>query len=162
MVFWSVSLHITTSQCGAEAGRKWTVSWAKITNYRGREDEGPAKHASFNEPVTEAGLSSINTMSMCMHAHVLAYTPICLHTEHLTLSHPYSGMHEWEHARTHMLQTKAAAVHFLINISLRSLYTSSWGTSQCCVAWYCHLDTKQYPSKQLWTLYDFIRKQSPS
>ena len=114
MFFWSLNLHIRTSHCGSAAVRKWTVCWARITNYRGREDWGPAKHASFNEPVTEAGLSSINTMSMCMHAHTLAYTPICLDTDTpntLMLSRPHAGMHGCTHAHTQVAHKSRALPH---------------------------------------------------
>lgn len=91
-----------------------------------------------------------------MHAHALAYTPICQ-------SRPHAGMHgrTHTHTHTHMFQTKAASVRFLTNIPLSSLHISLRGTSQRCVVSYCYLDTTQHSSKHPWPPQGFTHISSP-
>lgn len=70
------------------------MCWAKT--HQLHREKGPAKHASFNEPVTEAGLSSMNTEGMNMRTQT--------HTHwrtHLYASTETNQAHSWCHA--HML-----------------------------------------------------------
>lgn len=129
---------------------------------RERENWGPAKHASFNELVTEAELSSTNTMNMCMHTHALAHTPIDLHIDTANtrvLSHPHAGMQEFVHAHAHTLihtRTKPyRSYSALPDIQLSSFHTLQRGVaSQYIIV--SHITRKQHTYKNNVPLCNFV------
>lgn len=110
--------QVGAQKCGQQRVKmKRIVRWAttRLTSVASGGDRGPARRASFNEPVTEDELSSINTTSVRASARARASHDashgyrVCQRTDvasALTLSHPHAGMfHTHKHAHTTYTRT---------------------------------------------------------
>lgn len=128
-----------------------------MLHHRGRENYSPAMHASFNELVTMAALSSINIVSharTCIGLHT--YIPTHSHgkrTHAVTPTCWNARVRAQKHIHTEVQNNGSWCSLPIIPLNTHDILSRV--RFQCFVIRHCHLDTTQHCVNSL-PLYDFI------